>query len=52
MNNQIITQELGNGYFLHQLNIETRILKETIAPPISLKQSKAKTNSIIKSKVR
>lgn len=41
MNAEIITQDLGDGYYHHQINVSTYYYYESIVSPINLRDSRA-----------
>jgi hypothetical protein len=40
MNTEIITQDLGDGYYQHQINVSTYYYYESIVSPIALRESR------------
>lgn len=39
MSGEIVTKEIGNGYYLHTYNVETYYLTETVISPLALPAS-------------
>lgn len=44
MNTEIITQDLGDGYYQHQVNISTYYYYESVSSPIALRESRVSKN--------
>lgn len=44
MNTEVITQDLGDGYYQHQVNISTYYYYESVSSPIALRESRVGRN--------
>lgn len=47
MSGEIVTKEIGDGYYLHTYNVETYYLTETVISPVALPPSETDPNPFL-----
>jgi hypothetical protein len=47
MSGEIVTQDLGDGYYMHTYNVETYYLTETVISPVALPPSETAPNAYL-----